>query len=54
MSDETSILATSANEQQQPACERCGSLAAARFGDVVICDECYVACAACCADAEEK
>jgi len=49
MSDESTILATPANEQAQAACERCGKTGAAKFGDEFICDDCYVACGSCCA-----
>jgi hypothetical protein len=49
MSDETT---TTANEQLQAACERCGRPDAVKFGDEFICDECYTACGSCCAGDE--
>ena len=46
MSDETTTTAT---EQPQAACERCGKPEAAKFGYEFICDECYTVCGSCCA-----
>lgn len=49
MSDETT---TTAAEQMQAACQRCGKPEATKFGDEFICDECYAACGSCCAGEE--
>lgn len=37
----------------QPACGRCGRTGASKFGDELICDDCYAAYGSCCAGEEE-
>jgi hypothetical protein len=49
MSDDT---ITAAIEPPQAFCERCGKPDAVKFGDELICDECYTACGSCCAGVE--
>ena len=39
-----------ASDPNPACCGRCGAPDASRFGDELICDDCYVDCGACCAD----
>ncbi|MBL9130442.1 MAG: hypothetical protein JNG86_04535 [Verrucomicrobiaceae bacterium] len=53
MNEEDTSQAANIREQAEAVCGRCGRPGATRFGDELICDDCYVACGSCCAEAEE-
>jgi len=50
MNEETQPLIASVAMRPVEACGRCGRPGAAKFGDELICDDCYVACGSCCAE----
>lgn len=53
MSEETLSPTTPAAGGLEAVCGRCGKPGATKFGDELICDDCYVASASWCAGVEE-